>query len=396
MLHSWFSNKAIVSLLAVLGVGIIFVGSCSSLWFLRGVWGPIPTKLEFGYQNASVVDDMIRIKGRQIGETVSATIGLDQATLRTIVYVKGDSNEYISVIPHLGYQAIIKRSLRSAGWQDIHRIGWILVASKGEGPAQYRAISGIGAQLGAVVLQKLPISPLFFIRSKSAGVASYATVEKDTVHISSSLDSLEFPAEKSRVVDGKVIAKNKLIVSIPSSFLDTIHQDFRNSIGTAVAKMLHFEKTTPEAMLIVPGPDKIYISVDQNNIALGVRTKGDAFGANIVTIMNKEQGQRHPRKKAFALPDRSLGYEYVRGISSAHFSPKGGNGVCLPSQEYDEALFLCGKQDSAVIASSENVGSDLLKFMQTSSSQWGGYIEGEYSIFFAGDTRFFDTWITKN
>lgn len=380
--------------MVIIGLVIIALGYSGSLWFLRGIWGSVPVTLEFGYQNNGTISAFMRGQGKQVGELVNKTVGIDQKEMKSLVYVQCANAEYISVIPGLGYQITMSKSLRSAGWKNIHRLGLILIASRGDSAPSYSIYNAVISEAVAAIQQKLPISPTFFLRSKSANVAAYASEVRGGIHISSTIDSFDFREEKnSDLLSFDTNTTDQLIFSVPRSLLDAIHQDFLGSINTVIAKNFHFQKTTPQITAIIPEAENIYLSIDKNDMAIGVRKHGDIFGANVSSSINKEQGQRHPKKKAFALPDRSIGYEYVPAATKAHFSPKENNAVCLPSRDYDEAIFLCGKQDAAVLASSNRIGATLLGFMGSSSKQWGGRIDTEHSVLFAGNDKGVDILI---
>lgn len=398
----FFSNKAIGGLLATTALAIMAIGYASSLWFLRGIWGPLPAETEFGYSNSHEMANFFAGQGKYIETLATATIGFNQQDVRRIAYIKDESGEYMALIPRFTRQFTTKAALRVSGW-NVSRLGWILLANRinKASPTQTREYSlwnAVTAEAKAVAYNKLPVSPLFFFRNRqkdASPVAVYASHEKGKLHGSASIDGFEYSMPKRKTeTKYKFNGKNNLIVALPSSVVDNLGKEFINAVNTSIAEGLHFQKTNPAILSSLPLGENIYLVQGANSVALGVRMQGEVFGSAIIDFMNKEQGQRHPKKKGFKLPDGSMGYEYVRGATNVGFAPHTNMANCLPSQQYDENLLLCGKQNAAVIASSQELGTQLLEFMMdTPKGEWRGYVSGEYPIHFSGSDKVVDVWV---
>lgn len=396
------SNKAVIGALAAIALVIMGIGYSSSLWFLRGGWGPLDAETEFGYSNSHEVTKFFAGQGESIQNLTTAAIGSDQENFRRIAYLKDESGEYMALIPRFTRQFTTKATLQASGW-NVSRIGWIVLASRINQPSlpisrEYSLWNGIIAEAKAITSGKLPITPLFFFRTQQKDAvpfAVYASGEKGKIHLSASIDGFEYSMPKrSTTSDYKIAGDNKLIVALPSSVLVSISREFIDAIDTSVAEGLRFKKTIPHIFSGLPKGEDIYLLQADNEVAIGVRMRGEEFGNAIQSIMNKEQGQRHPKKRGFALPDRSMGYEYVRGVTNVGFAPSTNTTNCLPSQKYDETIFLCGKQEAAVLASSEAIGVQLLEFMaSTPKGDWRGYVSGEYPIYFFGSNNAIEGWI---
>lgn len=403
MLRFLFSNKAVVGLLAGIAALIMIVGCTSSLWFLRGMWGPALAETEFGYQRTAVSARFFAGSGKAIDQKIGALFSGKQDYYQSVSYNADDSGEYMALIPRLRYQLTAKARLSTSGWH-VSRVGWILVASRARPDAgiamrEYGLWSAVIAQAKASVYGKLPLSPLFIFRTKQAGmspIAIYASREAGGVTGVASIDAFEFMASDQHIKHSNVSGEDTMIVALPSNVLAAMHSDFSEALERLIAQFLHFQKTAPALLSSLPAGEDIYLTKNATDIAVGVRTQGEAFGRTSIDAMNAEQGQRHPKKKAFALPDNSVGYEYVRAAADVGFAPGGTTNGCLPSERYDETLFLCGKQEAAVLASSENMGSTLIDFMSNIGvGEWRGYVPGEYSLSFSGSDKEIHFWIDK-
>lgn len=396
------SNKAIVGALGAISIIIMGIGYSSSLWFLRGCWGALPAETEFGYSNSHEVAKFFAGQGKPIQSLATAATGSEQENFRRIAYVKDESGEYMTLIPHFSRQFTTKATLRASGW-SVSRFGWTLLASRirqssSIPPREHSVWNGIMAEAKAITYGKLPISPVFFFRTQqkdASPVAVYANQEKGRIHVSASIDGFEYSVPKKNTkTDYKIPSDNKLIVALPSSVLGIMSKEFLGAVDTSIADGLHFQKTIPHILSALPKGEDIYLVQGTHGVAIGVHMQGEAFGSAILMLMNKEQGQRHPKKRGFTLPDRSIGYEYVRGATNVGFEPHTNTTNCLPSRKYDENIFLCGKQEATVLASSEVLGTQLLEFMtSTPKGDWRGYISGEYPTYFSGSNRAIEGWI---
>ena len=62
--------------------------------------------------------------------------------------------------------------------------------------------------------------------------------------------------------------------------------------------------------------------------------------------------------------------------ANAHFSiTKGVGTTCLPTQDYDEQLFLCGKDNILVVATEEILGNQTVSFLTDSTVLKKGVIQ---------------------
>lgn len=394
MLRFLYSNKWVIGLLTGLGVVILGGGYISSLWFLRGVWEVPAPDIEFGYQYTAVVEHFFSNEGKALENLIRETVGFSPDGMSRITYAKSGSSEYVSGIPRLGSQLHATAVLRASGWEPT-RIGWVVAATRGEA-ARLSIWRGIKQEATMALIHKLPVSPVFFFRStkeESPLLAAYANRERGGIRGSVSIDSAEFIPQSGKSAPREYVSDEGLFVSLPTTIFKSINNDFLITLEGMLAQTFHFQKTTPSPLSWIPEGEHVYLIAKGEDAAIGTSHRGDVVGIRALASMEKEQGHRHPRKKAFALPDRSIGYEYVPGATKVHFAPAQGAIDCLPSQEYDEVLFLCGKKEAAGIASSQDVGKQLLEFMDVIAGSWGGYIPGSYPIMFQGSDKSIDIFI---
>lgn len=384
MRHSLSSNTVLITLAVLTMITAIGVGYTSSIWFLRGLWGSQEGMQELGLQITPSVLAVSNEFGLPIQDDLRA--------FSRVAYLQDGQYEYISAIPSLKKQRESVAALHASGW-DTERIGWIIVGSRmkakeSEEAARTMSIgSAFKAQAYAMV-HGLSASPLLFFRTSIDGhnpIAIYADNVRKGIVGSVSPKGTAYIPMRTNMEKIKFKQESGLNVSLPSEVLVNKKNDFIDSIHSSIAMQFRFNSTNPTLTNTIPKGQVMYLAAHSSQVAMGVREQGDVFKTNVLGVMNKEQGQRHPRKKAFALPDRTIGYEYVLGTTKAHFaSPSASEEVCLPSQEYDETLFFCTEGDAAALASSEEIGKEILRHITAEKAQWNGYIPSTYPVSFHG------------
>lgn len=379
---------------------VVVYGYSSSLWFLRGIWGNLPATTEFGYQNTADAVKFFSGQGKDIEIIIYTILGFYTKSVWRMTYIQDAKGEYVSFIPHPLSTHAVQEALQDSGW-EVERVAWIVVAKRSnqEVPEHPRTHSIWAATLHEAVAlaHNLPASPLFFFRSradKGHPLAAYAAKQQGVVYGSASIDSFDFGTSKKRSYEYKEIPHSQeLIVAVPSGIFLSIQKEFLGSLEGSIARALKFQKTTPNIVSSIPKEQDLYIAKDKNEIGLGAHLQKDTFEHSMIAFMNREQGERHPKKKAFALPDRSLGYEYIRGAANVRFTSLEDN-KCADIHEYDEKLVICKNQKNIVVASSEDIGKTLLGFIDNTHESWRGYISGKYPLYFIGTDNQITFWIT--
>jgi hypothetical protein len=399
MLRFWLNNKGLIGICVGILVLIFVIGISNSLWFLRGFWGSEEGVTEFGYHNTQVLSSFFAGEKAPIVDAADQQLGFGHNEFYSLVYVQDGAQEYITGIPRVSKQFVAASILQSTGWTP-HRVGWIILGNrerKDEGEVRsYGITKALKAFTKATLVKRLPMSPVLVVRTQAGErpIAFHTTYSKGTMHVVASNDSFEFVGGTAIQRKGEESTEKGLFVALPSYMLSLINQEFLLTLESSIAQSLHFEKTTPSLLTSIPFGKGIYLGMQHEDIAIGTEEAGDAFTTKISERMNAEQGNRHPSKKAFSLPDRTIGYEYVPGAANVRFNASESSAsTCLPSEGYDEKLFLCGTQEAAILASREDTGKQLLTFMEAMKGNWGGYIPGEYPITLRGDDKRLDAWI---
>lgn len=384
--------------------GWLLLGLSSSLWFLGALSGVDSPERLLGYQDGI---------WRRYSEIIAMIEGADgnipvsfMNQYSSAVYVKKGNEEQIIGIPKINKQFSVEKDLQAASWTT-GRMGFIVVARKSSGGfSSSTLLSAAGRAIKSIVRERLPIHPLLIFQmggSEDNAIALHVKKSGNTAHMVLNTRSAHFAGSKHKRISKELSEKSESFVSIQRDILKYVSKDFSRIIEQKIAQDLGFQKTSPEILknMLEAGP--VVLGIEEEGISLGVFSTNTAPSALITQWMVAEQGNRYPVKKAFSLPDRTIAYEYIPGIVNPYFALNKEKNSCLPSEDYDEKLFLCGKDQAVVLAKTEQSGVRLLSFMDNGQAVSRGVLRGEAlgvmglsekidTFEYAGDEDIFEVW----
>jgi hypothetical protein len=361
---------------------LILVLSSSSLWFLRGVLGHEEGIIEFGYRGN--IELLKSFTEGALVQAVESRLGVLMNDFYRIVYIRDAEVEYIVGMPRVSRQFGESYIMAQKGWKT-QRFLWILTASRpingessidGSSERSLSMLQGFKSQLRAFTIKDLPISPLFLAHLSTKSqlfdqpMSIYGElVSSKVVHIAISYDE-SFLNFRRRSVDNKDL-KNRLYVSIQSDIFKNIQSQVISSVDDLGARLLRFSKTNPSVFSSLPSHTPIGILLDAENVAIGLKANGEALRSLAKSWAVAEQGARHPQRKAFALPDKTIGYEYVPTLPKVNFESNKEE-QCVAASPYDEQMFFCGKSDVKVVASQDLIGAQLVEYLSSDQNNMSG------------------------
>lgn len=368
---------------SIVGVSFVFlfvltIHLVGSLWFLGYLLGDEPGKYTVGYYNAFVASN---IDMKSIENSKHSFIPRISDQYSRFVYKKGEDGEYIAGIPRISDQLSVSGTLREQGWEST-RIGLIVIASKRGKPSvpNYSIGYAIKGTLMAVFLDRLPVRPLLVLRSdakESAPFSLYVEKNRKGLHGVINTQNSDFLRVNGRRIKNESIPVNLTYVPIQRDVLQPISDSFLSVVERKISDSMHFKKTHPQLIggLLDVGP--VALAFNGNSAAIGVLSSNTQSATLMTNWINDEHATRHPVKRPFSLPDKTLGYEYIPGVKDAYFNLSKANNNCLPTEKYDERLFLCGKDQAVALASEEEVGNQLVSLIKDKQMNYRGVIQGD-------------------
>ncbi len=349
-----------------------------SLWFLTALLGDSPGQYSVGYYNSflgssSLAKSLDGVRGEFLPPISDR--------YNRFVYKKDVEGEYIVGIPRLSNQLSIMNDLKQGGWEG-RRIGLIVIASnRGDfKQPQYSLKHAMGKALQNIFLKRLPLRPVLVLRVDSIqpeAFSLYAENSRKGLHVVLNTQSSDFSRGVSQRTDKNNVLDELTYVALQRDVLSYLPSGFEAALERKISESMHFTKTQPRMFKSLLSLGPVSVTVEGDSVAIGLFSSDIRPATLINEWINEEQGTRHPIKKAFALPDKTLGYEYVPGLANAYFDLNKGKNNCLPTEKYDEHLFLCGKDQSVVLANDQNIGNQLLTFLQDRRMDKRGVIQGD-------------------
>ncbi|MEK7499642.1 MAG: hypothetical protein AAB649_03480 [Patescibacteria group bacterium] len=373
-------KRASFLLLSIVFTGLflcaVSVSFSSSLWFLRALLPENSGEYTVGYKN-SFVNSSSLVRGIQ--EKYASILPIGVGNFNRFVYTKDGQAQYIVGIPKVLHQLSLAQELRAQSY-TVHRLGYILLASKGSTETSSNSFMALGKTLSAVFIHGLPISGEFILQNSNTGSESnalYIEQNSSSLHAVVHTNSSNFIRGNTKRLPEKSTQPEATFITLQKNALNVFPTEFIAAVESKVSELMHFTKTHPKTLQsLLSENESVILSIKESSVALGVVSNGEKTAGLIQSWMDAEQGTRHPQKKAFSLPDKSIGYEFIPGKSNAHFSiTKGVGTTCLPTQDYDEQLFLCGKDNILVVATEEILGNQTVSFLTDSTVLKKGVIQ---------------------
>lgn len=379
----------------------------SSLWFFTALFPDDTGEVRrIGY-----IRNVLAFAGPEVEAVVEGSIPIPKEILqgfRTLAYQESDAGEVLVGVPKIQAQLAVSSQLQKESW-SVHRMGMVLIAQKHPGGYSGGVFEAMGDVLKKITLQRLPVHPAIvfqFIPDQGTGeqpVAIYVEKQQDNLHAVITTEEPLFSPGKSKVPEQNNTGQEVSFISLQTDVLARISKSFRAIIQSEIAKKLGFEKTNPDILgdLLAIGP--MTIAKQGDALAIGIFSTDNTVAEHINSWISLEQSVRHPVRRAFALPDRTIGYEYIPGAVNSSFSLNKGKNNCFPSEGYDEEIFLCGQDRAVVFASEEAIGDSLVSFLQTAKTSWQGHIDGNLlnvlglggyfdSMNYSGEDNVIDVW----
>ncbi len=373
LVFSWrFAGVAVVFFL------ILLVSFSGSLWFLRALLGEMAGEYTVGYKHSFFAEIPLPDSVQRVR---ASFIPIISDKYNRFVYKRDAEGEYLVGIPSIQHLFSIGSDLQAQGWQ-VRRIGWIVLAShtRSKSLPGYNAIDAAGKAVRNLVRERLPFSPSLVLQVGSAGSESFSLHVEETIR---GLHAI-IHNQSSRFTRGGNVraAKEKDLngttyVALQRDLLSFLPPQFASALEGRISESLGFVKTHPELLEQLSAFGSVGLALEGDSLAVGVISENSQVAALVNQWINAEQGTRHPTKKAFSLPDKTLGYEYIPGTSNAYFDLNKGNNNCFPTEGYDEHLFLCDRDRAVALANKEGVGTRLISFLQDAGMLERGIIQGE-------------------
>lgn len=374
-----------------------------SLWFLWSLLPPGEIQLAVDQSNQAVTNPLIKLLPTEIKDiapdsTMSAKFAFSQ------------SNDKITLLaipsrPFLfsSHQALINH-FNDKGWNSYH-LGLIIIARPGQ-PADKQELDRLShawfRSARELIKFDRPFRP-FIITEAAPGSIPFIdapialighTKQGNTINMLTAPTVSEISQNNiaKRTSPTRV---NELQVAINSQSLSLLPAEMQQQWNTFYAVSLGFHQTKPKLIELLFQHETIYLSSQNNSSVIAISGNPQQFIDTIKGWVQAEEAYSRPQKRAFQLPDKTLGYEQVPGDPrdifkyddnqcqhASWFTPqssKSGVGPA-PLQENEMLhLWLCKNGNQAALAQNKEAALEAATQPIIEDNQWRIHLGPQYA-----------------
>ena len=351
------------------GIAILFFIAASwhvSPWF---VWELLPESKDFQL----VIDPSSDKTKGKAAATLSFLAPQQrweeyQGLVRRFGYSTSGTTETLVLVPLLSTYTPLQTALQQDGW-TIEHLGWVIRASRGTnavlpsmGQAYRNSLLGVlrgpySAHPWAIGHTSPAVQPLV-----PYPISFRADTRPREVLVT--LDS-------GPLLPGPGIAEPPLtsdvVIFIPSSAAQTLPPPYKTLWEELIAQSFDFKYTKPAFLSDLSTFDHLFIGKEGDQMVMGSSGNVDAFIKTAHGWLQEEERRTRITTRSFRLPDGTTGHERVPGPAQPVLTPSATDPHCFIPLEERTKLFMCWKDDLAVLATSIAAANQALSIPRTST-----------------------------
>lgn len=229
-----------------------------------------------------------------------------------------DGVEVIIVQPLLRHQWSIGSRLENSGWK-VERIGLLVAASRSAGGYNALSVSSmVDAAYNALAMSltsNTPLDPSLIASTKLP--EGYDDEGLITIVGSSGGGQLKvlIGEDIESLLSAKRVKRyapdDGLYVALPSHIMSLLPLPLQSAWNSALIKRFGFTAISPEMITYLSQFEEMNIRISDEDALIAVVGPLESVMEGVSKWLEEEEGRRKPKRKAFKLPDGTLGYEQV-------------------------------------------------------------------------------------
>lgn len=373
-----FSSKKIV--LGWLGVGAValislLAYSITSMWFLISLLPPQNDALIALKTSDKNVQGILSLIKKY--EPISEINNYLQET-RKVIYQKQGSNQTLILVSKLAFIDTIKQNITTDGW-NISQIGPVIMASKGQNnplpsgkTLLSRSMQGLLRPWQEIFQHQAPFHPLTvvsltkdtygWVDQPMEVIAQYSGRQihtqialKDNSTQKINWSEQRQPQEKSEEINDK-----GLFLALPPMMLSSIPKIIGEKLTNNLAAALSLKQDSLNRLLNTFSTAKqVIISLKDGRAVIGVIGQKEEFISYAQDRVKEAEALYYPQKKAFRLPDGTLGYELVPGKPEISWVQTGDG--CAYMNGEKTTWWICRQGEVVLVGLEKNMVQQALK-----------------------------------
>lgn len=377
----------IIILCSIVAIALILIASHLSLWFL---WTLLPqgeVKLAINQSNQAIANPLNKLLPPEIKD-----IAPDSTTSSKFAFSKHNDKITLLAIPSRpflfsSHQALVNH-FKNKGWNSYH-LGLIIVAQP-ESKQELNRLSRAWFRSAREIIKfDRPLRPFIIAEADQnsipfidAPLALIGYTRQGSINILTAPTANEI--SQNNITKHTPPAKVKeLQVAINSQSLSLLPTKMQQQWNTFYAESLGFHQTKPKLIELLLQHETIYLGLQNNSPIIAVGNNSQQFIDKIMEVVQIEEAYSRPQKRAFRLPDKTLGYEQVPGEPRNVFKYEDNQcqHASWPDQNTNEMLhlWLCESDNQAALAQNKPAALEIVTQTILSDSQWHIYLGSQYA-----------------
>jgi len=280
---------------------------------------------------------------------ISTDIEAYMTLSKKIVYSHGDQGDQLIMAPYPWKIITVGRLLQNEGW-SVQYLGGVVRASKKNNPeVEVSLTQAIKAALQSITTYSYPLNPLLLAESGplsalSEPIFAIGSVVGPRIHVDihqgSNPEPFSAPQPVKPAVLPEVVYPEYVVLSVPGALLTHFPQDVQASLTEQLAKMFGFVKKQPDFIKKLSEFDQVVLYVNKQDVAIAVNS-APTFIDTAHHWLQEEERRYRIERRAFLLPDKTRGFEYVPAEAQAVVEPDPAHPDCLRTSQGQIQASIC-------------------------------------------------------
>jgi|GEM_PF-6840901 hypothetical protein len=347
-----------LSFIAIIIV-IVVINIHLSLWFL---WYLLPEG------NVKVAVNSSQSGSQVLSDLLNASLVEDTTRLfdgaKRYSYIQTDTYSSVILVPKNPFlfrdRDLLIEQLNANDWQTTS-FGLLIVGTTQKTEPTLNTLKGtVGSSLGKYFSRRHPYRPIVVAQGNDGsisllsgdtalvGVATNFGRELKII-IASDLESLPNFSISRPVLSDEA---NYLAINILGSTIQSVSAQFSDEWNKIIYSKLGFSVTKPPIISYMTVQQTSSMIITNEKAALAIIGDSNALKDVFHQWMKDEEAYLRPQKRAFKLPDGTLGYELVKGDSQVVLAEPDSSG-CLESLSEAIKLWLCVSDKGVAVATNK-------------------------------------------
>ncbi len=353
-----------VAVIVLLAAGYTVV---HSLWFLATFVPVDANAIVIAQQEEHPIVQLLNKRISLIGIDWQQA-GIEPQEFTRLAMSKREGSHYLMGITKSWLSTNVQQNIQKNGWQA-QSFGPFIYANKGPAATYLtaktllsRSAHGIWQVIVHMRHGNNPVA-IIHIAQNSIPLAdtTYDAVirqQKDRVYITVTHPHSPSGAKISQEKNEEINQDSGLKFALSSTLLARIPNELQSASLQKIARDVHVTRKQADLTKLIK--ESLFIAGQSNASGTGIAMMGDTvkLASSLQKIVVEEEGYYHPERRAFRLPDGSIGFELRPGEPTAAWTQV--NGSCGRYNGLEHQWWVCNNNSIASLGTSQEMAEHLL------------------------------------